>query len=153
MRLWHYRLIPVLPRQQLLGQWRECCAIAKLILQEKHIKHSLVSKLTYYPAWMWMTYQFDVEKEMKKRGYSVSQATSISIGENTMKAEEEGYFADDDAYDFMMYMEDPFPGWHNDRYLIQCYFNLEEKYDCGLISEDEWLKIDEFMRSINIFLL
>lgn len=29
MRLWHKDLIEVLPRQQLLGQWRECCAIAK----------------------------------------------------------------------------------------------------------------------------
>lgn len=25
MRLWHKDLIPYLPRQQLLGQWRECC--------------------------------------------------------------------------------------------------------------------------------
>jgi uncharacterized protein (TIGR02328 family) len=27
MRLWHYKLIPYLPRQQLLGQHRECCAL------------------------------------------------------------------------------------------------------------------------------
>lgn len=27
MRLWHYKLIPCLPRQQLLGQHRECCAL------------------------------------------------------------------------------------------------------------------------------
>lgn len=27
MRLWHEVLIPKLPRQQLLGQHRECCAL------------------------------------------------------------------------------------------------------------------------------
>jgi hypothetical protein len=32
-------------------------------------------------------------------------------------------------------------GWHNDRYLKQCLYNLQEKYDCGGISEEEWEKI------------
>ena len=27
MRLWHEQLIPILPKNQLLGQHRECCAI------------------------------------------------------------------------------------------------------------------------------
>ena len=27
MRLWHQDLLPLLPRQQLLGQHRECCAL------------------------------------------------------------------------------------------------------------------------------
>lgn len=30
MRLWHEELIPLLPRQQLLGQHRECCAMREL---------------------------------------------------------------------------------------------------------------------------
>lgn len=152
MRVWHYKLLPVLPRQQLIGQWRECCLISKLIAYQKTPNHALVNKVTSYPAWMWMCYQYDLEKEMKRRGYCMMDSVLYAIGENTMKAEEEGYFADDDTYDFMTYMYDPFPGWHNDRYLIQCYFNLEEKYDCGMISEEEWLKIDKFMRSINILI-
>ena len=27
---------------------------------------------------------------------------------------------------------------HNGRYLKQCYHNFEEKYDRGIISEEEW---------------
>ena len=34
MRLWHKDLITVLPRQQLIGQWRECCSIAKKLAKE-----------------------------------------------------------------------------------------------------------------------
>ena len=28
--------------------------------------------------------------------------------------------------------------WHNERYLDQCYYNLQEKFDCNGISEEEW---------------
>lgn len=30
---------------------------------------------------------------------------------------------------------------HNDRYLKQCFYNLEEKYDRGIISKEEWEEI------------
>lgn len=33
---------------------------------------------------------------------------------------------------------------HNDRYLKQCYYNLEEKADRGIISEEEWQPIQNF---------
>ena len=33
---------------------------------------------------------------------------------------------------------------HNDRYLKQCYYNLEEKADRGIISEEEWEPIQNF---------
>ena len=43
-----------------------------------------------------------------------------------------------------------FSSWHNDRYLIQCLCNLQEKYDCGGIDKYEWLvianKFDKEMR-------
>ena len=34
-----------------------------------------------------------------------------------------------------------FPMWHNDRYLRQCYYNLQEKYDYGGITDAEWIAI------------
>lgn len=33
---------------------------------------------------------------------------------------------------------------HNDRYLKQCYYNLQEKADRGIISEEEWQPIQNF---------
>ena len=32
---------------------------------------------------------------------------------------------------------------HNDRYLMQCLYNLEEKADRGIITKEEWDKITE----------
>ena len=34
-----------------------------------------------------------------------------------------------------------FPEWHNNRYLQQCYYNLEEKYDCGGIAPESFERI------------
>ena len=34
-----------------------------------------------------------------------------------------------------------FKDWHNTRYLRQCLYNLQEKYDCGGISKEEWYNI------------
>lgn len=31
---------------------------------------------------------------------------------------------------------------HNQRYFIQCYYNLQEKHDRGIITDDEWHEIE-----------
>ena len=148
MRLWHYRLISVLPRQQLVSQWRECCCIAKLIAYNKTPNHLLVNKIVDYPAWEFMHYCYLVLMEMRKRGYSVTNASWITLDENLMLAEDEGYFAEDGKYD----PDRLFQGWHTDRYLRQCYFNLQEKYDCGGITDDEWKTIEDFIDSKNVMM-
>ena len=33
--------------------------------------------------------------------------------------------------------------WHNDRYLRQCLYNLQEKADCGGVSKEEWARITD----------
>ena len=48
MRLWHKDLIPVLPRQQLLSQWREVCGIARDINAEGTHNHLLVNRVSNY---------------------------------------------------------------------------------------------------------
>ena len=40
-----------------------------------------------------------------------------------------------------------FKEWHNERYFWQCYFNLQEKYDRGGISPEEWSKIELYKNS------
>jgi uncharacterized protein (TIGR02328 family) len=43
MRLWHKDLIPILPDKQLLGQWRECCLIAKNIKEKGMFENTVCS--------------------------------------------------------------------------------------------------------------
>ncbi len=126
MRLWSKELIDVLPDMQLRGQWRECCLIAKE-LHDGTLNHLLVNRVKKFPEDEFNTYADAVCKEMKRRGYKV------------------------DSWRFFQWRNDQntlllshaFRGWHNDRYLQQCLYNLQEKHDCGGISDSEWARIVE----------
>lgn len=126
MRLWHKKLLSVLPRQQLLGQWRECCCIASNIANSGTPNHILVNKILDYPIGHFYTYSIDyVAKEMITRGYR----TNI---DKFWK-----HFSMCDGY-IIPSFEELYQNWHNERYLKQCICNLEEKYDCEGVSEEEW---------------
>ena len=42
---------------------------------------------------------------------------------------------------------------HNDKYFIQCYYNLEEKHDRGIISDEEWRLIQDEIKTKNKILV
>lgn len=122
MRLWHKDLIEVLPRQQLLGQWRELNSIYK-----KQDKHILINFVYDYANGHLYGYSSLVIYEMNKRGYKINL-------DNFNK-----YFK---RLNYVI----PLPVFKekmNDRYLKQCLYNLQEKYDCGGITQEEWDKIYE----------
>ena len=66
MRLWHQDLIQFLPRQQLLGQHRECCALRGAGWGRKHSVVNYV--FTHDPARL-VAYHYKVMDEMHRRGY------------------------------------------------------------------------------------
>lgn len=68
MRLWHERLLRLLPRQQLLGQHRECCALRG---NSWGRKHSVVDYVFQHAPCKLVQYHFLVMKEMERRGYRV----------------------------------------------------------------------------------
>lgn len=124
MRLWHIDLLEVLPRQQLLSQWRECCCIARNIYVNGTPNHLLVNKILDYDISDFYSYSILVSNEMLRRGYKVDR----SKFEKYCKCDR--------------FISRPFEGWHNDRYFLQCFYNLQEKYDCGGMTELEWCKIE-----------
>lgn len=129
MRLWHKDLIPYLPQKQLVSQWRECCCIARNIATDGTPNHILVNKILDYPiAHLWK-YAFIIRDEMHRRGYVVRFEKF------------EQWFVRPYKYNTPSY-DKLFEDWHNDRYLKQCYYNLQEKYDCGGISVHEWNEIE-----------
>lgn len=70
MRLWHQDLLAVLPRAQILGQHRECCALRGMGWGRKHSTVDYVFK--YNPKRL-VDYHQLVLTEMKRRGYKPSQ--------------------------------------------------------------------------------
>lgn len=123
MRLWHNDLISALPRNQLLGQWRELNSIYKL--KNRHI---LINFVYEYPASHLYTYSYWIIQEMKGRNYKINLENH------------DNYF-DEERNKILLDRDDVFPYKMNLRYMLQCYYNLEEKYDCSSITEEEWFKI------------
>lgn len=145
MRLWHKDLIPYLPKLQLVAQWRECCAIAGSVAKKGTPNHLLVNKvLKYTPLHFW-NYSSWVAEEMKNRGYNLSYKSLKTFWDNFIIGFE------NDLKGLNIYIssdckipkETIFENWHDERYLKQCLFNLQEKYDCGGIPENEWKRIEE----------
>ena len=134
MRLWHKELIPVLPREQLVAQWRECSAIAGAILQNGTPNHLLVNKVLDYPMGHFVEYAIHIRQEMTKRGYRTMDSVMAKIA-----SVQPGGMT---CITFPTW-ETVYEDWHNDRYFLQCYYNLQEKYDCGGISLEDWEKIRE----------
>lgn len=134
MRLWHKDLITLLPDKQLLGQWRECVAIAGNINRYGFPNHVLVNRVMDYHLSHFYKYCTLVTSEMYERGFKISDSAIEKIIEITDQNVRMGM-------EFIT-REELFSGWHNERYLIQCYYNLQEKYDCRGMAAWEWQKIE-----------
>ena len=131
MRLWHKNMISVLPREQLVAQWRELSAIAGNIKEKGTPNHILVNKVMSYPMNHFITYAAAVRTEMTKRGYRTmdkvwDKITSVCDGDYNI-----------------LPLNEIYPEWMNDTYFVICYYNLMEKRLCGGIKSEDWDKIEE----------
>ena len=113
MRLWHKDLIPYLPKSQLLAQWRELNSIFK-----KQDNHILINYVYEYSKEHLYAYTQLVIQEFKKRGFKIKNWENYNT-----------YFSDINKNMILSY-NDIFYDIHNEDYLIECYFNLKEKYKC-----------------------
>lgn len=134
MRMWHKNLIPVLPREQLVAQWRELSAIAGNIKAKGTPNHILVNKVMNYPFNHFITYAATVRAEMTKRGYRTMDSVWNKI--TSICNNEYNIFPLDEIY----------KKWMDEEYFIICYYNLKEKYLCGGIKEEDWQKIQKLYK-------
>lgn len=139
MRIWHWKILPYLPNLQLVAQWRELNSIFK-----KQDKHILINYVYEYPKDDLYFYSLLVIGEMIKRGLSIHHLENM-----------QHYF---NLNDEIMYLGIPnadkfkletiiFKNHHNQRYLNQCFYNLQEKYDRGQkdFDYDTYWKLERFM--------
>ncbi|MGT2771389.1 TIGR02328 family protein [Streptococcus marimammalium] len=116
MRLWHECLIEKLPRQQLLGQHRECAALRGSGWGKKHATVNYVFNHSPYKLFQ---YHQLIMNEMTKRGYKPDKLwlNPLYRGKNTQ------------AYKSLeaVALTKPIYPEHNAIYLNECLKNLEEK--------------------------
>jgi uncharacterized protein (TIGR02328 family) len=124
MRLWHYTLLPYLPKSQLIAQKRECDLIWKDLFNGKQTNHILIN-------YIWSYHQPDIElyqyytmlaDEFDRRGFKFNFSEYIN----------------EDYYRITLH---PFANHHNNQYLIQCFYNLQEKADCGIVPIEQFNRV------------
>lgn len=119
MRLWHQKLLPYLPRQQLLGQHRECCALRGKGWGRKHATVDYV--FTHDPEYLY-AYHCQVMDEMERRGYRPDQIWRHSSYRGVTLGYDKEFCGDEYAYARdIIYPE------HDDAYLQECLDNLAGK--------------------------
>ena len=124
MRLWHTSLIPALPREHLVAQWRELSSIAGAIQKNGTPNHVLVNFVLDYDFNHFISYAYYIREEMTKRGY------------RTMNSVWDKIVALNPAWKLLP-IEEVYKNKMSDFYLTVCYYNLYEKYDCGMFKDFE----------------
>lgn len=130
MRLWHYKLIPYLPKKMLVSQWRELIAI-KRQLEKRTLIHPLVKYVKDYDKSYYANYTNLVYIEMLKRNIKCKKIYMQEIINFSQIKE---------IKNDLVFNE------HNDDYLNMCYYNLKEKYIRGIINEEEWNSLDIYIK-------
>ncbi|TGE31174.1 TIGR02328 family protein [Desulfosporosinus sp. Sb-LF] len=120
MRLWHQDLLTFLPRAQILGQHRECCALRGLGWGKKH---STIDYVFTYSVKRLVDYHQLVLREMENRGYKPDQQWYCPEyrGKNTVPWTCTLRDELDDIPDGHIYPE------HDDAYREECLANLRKK--------------------------
>ena len=128
MRLWHTQLINVLPREQLVSAWRELSAIAGSIQKKGTPNHILVNFVLDYDYDHFISYADLVRKEMMSRGYRTMNSVWEKI--TNLKSDYK-----------ILSKEEIYPNKMDNEYLTICYYNLYEKFLCGGIKREVFIKI------------
>lgn len=90
-----------------------------------------------YPIEEFIKYCNVVLRTMRKRSYKVSESSIHKL---------EDYV--DFKLDRNVEENNVYVGWHNLRYLNQCFYNLEEKMDCDGVTTQEWQVLLEGYKEI-----
>lgn len=109
MRLWHHEMIELLPKSQLLAQWRELNSIFA-----KEDRHILINYIYEYPKEHLFAYTSFILQEMRTRNINIRTIDKMNC-----------YFSDIEQTNMIDY---PFSRHHDDEYFEICYFNLKEKF-------------------------
>ena len=122
MRLWHTKLIKALPDMHLKSQWRELSAIAGAIQKNGTPNHVLVNFVLDYDYDNFISYAYYIRQEMTNRGIR----TMNSVWEKIVSLK---------SNYTILPIEEVYKEKMNDLYLKIYYYNLFEKYICGMFDD------------------
>ncbi|MBO6031771.1 MAG: hypothetical protein J6Q22_09985 [Prevotella sp.] len=127
VRLWPLAILDQLPRQQLLGQHRECCALRG---NGWGRKHSTVDYVFLHHPYFLVEYHKEVMREIERRGYMIRdknwwncsyRGKKLGYSEGMKFEVWYGFIIYPNPFDKRIYPE------HDEKYLDECISNLAVK--------------------------
>lgn len=138
MRLLHKSLIHVLPTTLLLEQLDECRnVVTQANAYNGILKDYEIQRVMFFNKSHFYNYCCIICNELFERGVEVHDSVREPILE----------YVDDEAKQTGAFIEfnDLFKGWHDNRYLKQCYYILQERFDCGKLEPNNFIKIRDYV--------
>jgi len=132
VRIWSKKLIPVLPNKQLMAMRYE---LGDMIKQYPNIKNPLVKFANNYDCCYLYDYFSNVILECKYRKINMDEKYHLKIFDMAIHKSNGEY----DILEDYTFLED------NADYLKICYWNLYEKAIRGVISDEEWKRIEDLI--------
>lgn len=170
MRLWPYQMIPVLPTQYLLSQWRECLAIAGMVYGDgtnpslENINHATINRLKEYPMEHFVAYCDLVRDEFMHREFTIGTNAMEKLECNIdftnvrskIKISPDRNFKTNGKFEFLKvifgngdeYECTLLADFHSLRYIKQCLYMFQEKYDCNMLTGKEWNSMQSYFDGI-----
>ena len=133
IRIWHTSLISALPREHIVAQWRELSSIAGKIQLNGTPNHVLVNFVMDYDFDHFISYAYYIRQEMTARKYR----TMNSVWDKIVSLKPDWK---------LLPLEEVYKNKMNDFYLTVCYYNLYEKFNCGMF--DNFDEIESIYRRI-----
>jgi len=124
-------MLPALPREQLVSQWRECSSVAGAIQKNGTPNHVLVNYIIEHDFDHFISYTYYVREEMTKRGYR----TMNSVWDKIIALKPEWK---------LLPLSEIYREEMNHTYYIICYYNLMEKWLRGGVANEDWEKIQNW---------
>lgn len=138
-KIWHKDLIPVLPSKLLFILYQNLANYSLNPVVPKSV-NPYKYKLSLFNKSHFFNYCCEVYNELSKR--LMDEATRWGVDEYSEVIRV--YVSDEEKQiGSSITHEELFDSWHNDRYLKQCYYTLEEMYDYELINSVEFERIKE----------
>ena len=138
-KIWHKDLVPVLPTRILFILYQNLANYCLNPIVPKSVnpykwKMGLFNKSHFF------NYCCEVYNEITKR--EMDETTKWCIDEYSEVIRQ---FVSDEEKQIgsSITHKELFGSWHDERYLIQCYYTLQEMFDLELISYDEYSKLEE----------
>ena len=139
MRLWHYELISILPKNILIRLWHDCEAIGSNLERKGTTGDVKCEKILDYASWEFYKYCLRVKEVMLEKHCKINSRLSKLLFDRIKNNE-------DKFHTFNLEPHSIFMSWHDLNYFDLCYKLIKELHDCNVIKNDDWFEFDNYYR-------